>query len=67
MSLGQGEIPISNFIIKLHTDFSVTRAAQDGDAQNGGIRGAIIGRALYDGRIDPAAALALVSAKAAVA
>ncbi len=28
----------------------------------GGIQGAILGRALYDGRIDPAAALALVSA-----
>ena len=27
-----------------------------------GIQGAIIGRALYDGRIDPAAALALVDA-----
>jgi phosphoribosylformimino-5-aminoimidazole carboxamide ribotide isomerase len=35
-----------------------------GDGQGGGIQGAIIGRALYDGRIDPAAALALVSAGA---
>ncbi len=40
--------------------------ANDG-TQGGGIQGTIIGRALYDGRIDPAAALALVSAKAAVA
>ncbi len=31
-------------------------------AAGDGIRGAIIGRALYDGRLDPAAALALVSA-----
>ncbi len=31
-------------------------------AASDGIQGAIIGRALYDGRIDPAAALALVSA-----
>ncbi len=33
-------------------------------AASDGIQGAIIGRALYDGRIDPAAALALVSAGA---
>ncbi len=33
----------------------------------GGIQGAILGRALYDGRIDPAAALALVSANERVA
>ncbi len=31
------------------------------DVKDGRIRGAIIGRALYDGRIDPAAALALVA------
>ena len=36
-------------------------------AAGDGIRGAIIGRALYDGRIDPAAALALVSANEGVA
>ena len=33
-----------------------------GRAPGTGIEGAIIGRALYDGRIDPAAALALFSA-----
>ena len=37
-------------------------AVQGTAAQRGGIQGAIIGRALYDGRIDPAAALALVTA-----
>ena len=37
---------------------------QGAAVQGGGIQGAIIGRALYDGRIDPAAALALVSARA---
>ncbi len=36
-------------------------------AAGDGIQGAIIGRALYDGRIDPAAALALVSANERVA
>ncbi len=36
-------------------------------AAGDGIQGAIIGRALYDGRIDPAAALALVSANEGVA
>jgi len=36
-------------------------------AASDGIQGAIIGRALYDGRIDPAAALALVSANEGVA
>jgi phosphoribosylformimino-5-aminoimidazole carboxamide ribotide isomerase len=36
-------------------------------AASDGIQGAIIGRALYDGRIDPAAALALVSAEEGVA
>ncbi len=35
---------------------------QGAAVQGSGIQGAIIGRALYDGRIDPAAALALVSA-----
>ncbi len=34
---------------------------------SGAIQGAIIGRALYDGRIDPAAALALVRAKVGAA
>ena len=47
-------------------DIEALMAANDGirgaAAQGGGIQGAIIGRALYDGRIDPAAALALVSA-----
>ena len=41
-------------------DIEALMAAAPGDVQGGGIRGAIIGRALYDGRIDPAAALALV-------
>ncbi len=36
-------------------------------AASDGIQGAIIGRALYDGRIDPAAALALVRASEVVA
>jgi phosphoribosylformimino-5-aminoimidazole carboxamide ribotide isomerase len=46
-------------------DIEALMAAADSGLQVGGIQGAIIGRALYDGRIDPAAALALVEAKAA--
>ena len=33
--------------------------------ESAGVEGAVIGRALYDGRIDAGAALALVGAKAA--
>ena len=43
------------------TDIEALMAASGAGVQNGGIQGAIIGRALYDGRIDPAAALALVT------
>jgi phosphoribosylformimino-5-aminoimidazole carboxamide ribotide isomerase len=45
-------------------DIEALMAAAGSGLQAGGIQGAIIGRALYDGRIDPAAALALVSAGA---
>ncbi len=38
------------------------RAIDEVRATQGGIEGVIVGRALYDGRIDPAAALALYSA-----
>jgi phosphoribosylformimino-5-aminoimidazole carboxamide ribotide isomerase len=44
------------------TDIEALMAVARDGVQGGGIQGAIIGRALYDGRIDPAAALALVMA-----
>ncbi len=62
------ELPViaSGGVAALGDIEALMAAASDGN-QGGGIQGAIIGRALYDGRIDPAAALALATANEGVA
>ncbi len=64
---GATELPvIASGGVAALADIEALMAVASGGNQGGGIQGAIIGRALYDGRFDPDAALALVSAKAGV-
>ena len=62
------ELPViaSGGVAALGDIEALMAAASDGN-QGGGIQGAIIGRALYDGRVDPAAALSLVTVNEGVA